>query len=542
MRRGITMAVLSLAAAAAAAQDDPFGRYPEPVTLRIGMKIQPTGKLPPGDAVDSNQFTRMLADKLNLKTSVVWAAAEGKDYDQRVNLSIAADDLPDGLVVNTSQLLQMVKAGELADLTDAYRRYASPAMKAMLGQSGGKALEGVTFEGKILALPSLAVPEDGYHLTWIRQDWLDRLGLAVPRTVADLEAVARAFVERDPGRNGPGRTIGIAGPQSGGKLYSHFLDSTNNSFGFDPLFSAYRAYPGYWLRGRDGKAVYGSILPETRAALAKLAGLYRQGLLDPEVGVRKDATEPVIRGLAGLYFGNWWNGYWPLADAMKQDPNANWQAFAIPLDGGGRFRPHAGALSNFYTVVRRGYSHPEAVVKMLNLLIRDEGTFDLAKADPVWFPLRVPMALADETPVTLKALRTVLSSPSQRTVYQGRPYSGYKLLSADVVKVGQAVRSPFDRRDRRSWNLADEYWPRAFSYLVGAAALYDQPIEPVSSVIYHKTATMETRWDSLKRLEDETFLKILLGKAPLEAFDQFVAQWKAQGGDAITREVDQASR
>jgi len=515
---------------AAVGQADPFGKYPSPVILRVGMKIQPTVKLPPGDAVDSNQFTRMLEEKLNIKTTVIWAAADGKDYDQRVNLSIAADDLPDGLVVTTSQLLQMIKAGELADLTEAYHQYASTAMKALVGP----------LTPPIYALPSLAVPEDGYHLTWIRKDWLDRLGLQPPRTMKDLETVARAFVEKDPGGNGKGRTIGISGPQAGGKLYSHFLDSTNNSFGFDPLFSAFGAYPGYWLQGKDGKAVYGSLLPETRVALAKLADLYRQGLLDPETAIRKDATEPVVRGRTGLYFGNWWNGYWPLNDAVRQDPTANWQAYAVPLDTQGRFRPHAGARSNFFTVVRRGYAHPEAVVKMLNLLIRDEGSFDLSKADPGWFPLRVPMAMTDENHVTLTALRDVLAHPSQKKVYQGPAYSAYKLLATDVAKVGQAFHSPFDPTDLSSWDFRDEYWPRAFSYLVGAAALDDHRFQVVSSLIYRKTASMETRWAALKRLEDDTFLKIILGNAPIEAFDRFVVQWKTQGGDKITREVEAA--
>jgi multiple sugar transport system substrate-binding protein/putative aldouronate transport system substrate-binding protein len=38
-------------------------------------------------------------------------------------------------------------------------------------------------------------------------------------------------------------------------------------------------------------------------------------------------------------------------------------------------------------------------------------------------------------------------------------------------------------------------------------------------------------------MEDETFLKIILGTAPIDSFDQFVTDWKAQGGDEITAEV-----
>ena len=33
---------------------------------------------------------------------------------------------------------------------------------------------------------------------WIRQDWLDKLGLEVPRTWDEMAAVAEAFVTQDP--------------------------------------------------------------------------------------------------------------------------------------------------------------------------------------------------------------------------------------------------------------------------------------------------------------------------------------------------------
>jgi putative aldouronate transport system substrate-binding protein len=51
---------------------------------------------------------------------------------------------------------------------------------------------------------------------------------------------------------------------------------------------------------------------------------------------------------------------------------------------------------------------------------------------------------------------------------------------------------------------------------------------------------MESRWVNLRKLEDETFLRIIMGAAPLETFDTFVENWKRQGGDQITQEVKDA--
>jgi putative aldouronate transport system substrate-binding protein len=44
---------------------------------------------------------------------------------------------------------------------------------------------------------------------------------------------------------------------------------------------------------------------------------------------------------------------------------------------------------------------------------------------------------------------------------------------------------------------------------------------------------------TLKSMRDEVFTKIVMGASPLGEFDTFVANWKRQGGDAITKEVNE---
>jgi hypothetical protein len=52
------------------------------------------------------------------------------------------------------------------------------------------------------------------------------------------------------------------------------------------------------------------------------------------------------------------------------------------------------------------------------------------------------------------------------------------------------------------------------------------------------TPTMLQAGANLEKLEQETFLAIITGQKPLEAFDQFVQDWHAQGGDKIAEEVN----
>ncbi|MGA2973942.1 MAG: extracellular solute-binding protein [Spirochaetia bacterium] len=524
---------------ATAAAGDPFGAYSSTLSMKIGKQVEPTWKYPEGDSPENNIYSRYLAKTLNIDVKNSWQAGSQADYFQKVNLCIAANDLPDGLGIITVQHLKaMVNADEVADLTDAFNKYASPPMKAMFDKSGGQAAKAVTFGGKMYAIPNIAVPDDGYHLAWIRKDWLDKLGLQPPKTLDDLEAVAKAFVDKDPGGNGPGNTVGISGPQNGGKLYATFLESTSNSFGFDPIFSALHSYPAYWLKGSDGKVVYGSILPETKTALDKLADWYAKGLIDREMGVQKDATQPIVSGRAGIFFGPWWVGYWPFPDAFKNNPDANWQAYAIPVDSSGKWSPHIGMTAgNQFSVIRKGYSNPEALVKMLNCLIRDEGTFDQKTATIGDYPLRVPMAMPDECPVTINAMKDVLAGKKKPTDFDTPDYRVYKLLLSDVNAIEGVKKPPIDNYESMYWDKSNSSFPRMFSLMVGSATIYKQSASKVESVLWTQTKTMETKWATLKKLEDETFLKIIMGAAPVSTFDTFVKDWKAQGGDQVTAEV-----
>ena len=516
---------------------DPFGKYAETITLNYGKEVDPTDKsLPEGDTPENNQYSRYIKEVLNIDTKVTWQAASGTNYDQKVNLAISSNDLPDALIVKDSQLRAMVKAGQLADLTEAFERYASPSVKKFMEKTNGVSQKSVTFDGKMYAIPSIQVQSDGVHQMWIRKDWLDKLGLEAPKTIEDLEKVARAFVEQDPDDNGKDDTIGIAGQQNGGRLYANFLESTNNTYGLDPIFGAYQSYPGFWLKNESGEAVYGSILPETKEALAKLRDMYANGLIDRELGIRKSASETVTDGKAGIFFGPWWMGYGPLPDAIKNNPGANWQAYLLPLDADGEFNAHMGAPSTLFVVVRKGYEHPEAVIKMLNLLVRDESTFDISV--PIGhYPLRVPMSYTDESEYSAQALREVLAGTKTAADFTD---PGYKLLAADIANIKKVKKEHYDNLDIEYWDpKADEgTWKRAYSLLVGSSSL-TQDYNKIYSVLYSQTKTMESRWTNLKKLEDETFLKIIMGAAPIDDFDKFVEDWKRQGGDIITKEVQE---
>lgn len=111
-------------------RSDAFEPYPTPVALRVGIGIDPNFRSDQGETPINNVWTRALKESLNIETQAAWQVVN-PNLDQKVNLAIATNELPDALVVNRGQFNQMIEADEIADLTDAYHKFASPVMKKL---------------------------------------------------------------------------------------------------------------------------------------------------------------------------------------------------------------------------------------------------------------------------------------------------------------------------------------------------------------------------------------------------------------------------
>ena len=510
----------------------PLGKYEDPVTVEIVQSINPTITMPEGDSATDNYYTRFIKDNMNIDISVKWSASSS-DYNEKLNLAIAANDIPDILVVNEQQFRKLAQSDMLEDLTDYYDTYACDIIKQNIDSTDGKALENATYDGKLLALPSVQVEADGYVLMWIRQDWLDELGLEAPTTIEELETVAKAFVDN---KMGGENTIGIVGPTINGAVYNTFL-STNNLNNLDGIFQAYQAYPGYWVQDEEGKAVYGSTTEQTKEALAELNKMYEDGILDQELGVRKDADEAWKSGKVGILFSPWWHGY-NVKDGIANEPDMEWKAYAAPLAADGQWYAKLAGVGGSYCVVRKGYEHPEAAFLLNNYLRVNEGTFQSeTDLDLSYYPGRVVIAPLDENTYSVQALNAEMKGEE---VPEFDPLN-YKLLQADLAALPDCLEAPYDDMSIEKWNTDNTNFGRLDSLLMGSSAVEEASAEgivnKVYSITYTQTETMERKWTNLKKKEDETFLKIIIGEEPIEAFDTFVEEWNAEGGAEITEEV-----
>ncbi|GAA0137416.1 hypothetical protein YSY43_42570 [Paenibacillus sp. YSY-4.3] len=519
----------------AEANIDPMGAYAQPVKISIGRAVDPNYKFDNEDTAENNAYTRWLKDTYNIVTTHSWEAAAGTDYEQKVSLAIASNDLPDAMMVNETQLKQMIKADQLADLSEVYEKYGAERLKDIYDSNPGL-LDNVTYDGKLYAFPETTLPSA--PLTWIRKDWLDELGLEVPKTVDDLKIIAKAFIDHKVGGEG---TVGIIGTSQGGSLYSTFLSSGDHYMNFSPLFFANNAYPGIWVKDKDGKAVYGSTTEETKQTLIMMRDWYAQGILDKELALRKSAQELITSGKAGIFFGPWWSPY-NLQDIIKNDPKANWRPYAAPLNAEGKFNSNE-ATGSTYIVVRKGYAHPEAVVKMLNIHVSEKDpSYEEVVADKQMTSQEIPLFIiaghGDQLQYAVHSAEKYLAGEIKLEDIDKVNYGfGYEV--ADHAK--NVKKEPYDNYDIQYWdkNGDDAFFAHVYSHLNGGSAFVNADVNYVRSLATSKTKTMEARWTNLEKLEDEIFLKIIMGSAPVEEFDTFVKKWYDQGGEQITKEVNE---
>ncbi|MGO4373984.1 extracellular solute-binding protein, partial [Paenibacillus sp. MCAF20] len=336
---------------------DPFEKYDPPVELHIARPIEQTWTYPQGDSIDNNVWYREYESLLGIKVVHDWTAL-ASEYNRKLNVSIASGSLPEVFSVSASQLKQLADAGQLEDLTGAYEKYASDHTKELQMGDGGAALASATFGGKLLAIPVVNAPIYEPNLLWVRTDWLEKLGLPEPKTIEDVFAISEAFTNKDPDGNSKNDTFGIA-------INNYLYGPITSITGFS---NAYHAYPQTWVKDDSGKVSYGSVQPEMKQALAKLQEMYKGGQLDREFGVKDSnkVAEDIAANKFGMAFGANWNPY-VFYDAVKKNPGMEWKPFPVPSIDETPTKASAGFSASGYVVVRKGFKHPEAVVKMLNL-------------------------------------------------------------------------------------------------------------------------------------------------------------------------------
>ena len=506
----------------------PYGKYPQLVTYTLGqMSGANNSNLPEGNTYEDNAYTRYLKQILNIQNRNIYMESEDR-YDDYVNVLVNDHTLPDVLVVSDREILNTLVENDLVeDLTDVYENCASARIKAMYNSYGPQLLGAGTFDGKLMALPE-AVIDHGPCLLWMRKDWINQLGLDEPQTLEEAMEIIRVFQENRMGAEDGEDPVGLV-------CDTNFVSTTSQNYSVEPIFEKFYAYPRRWIQDENGEIVYGSLTEETKAAVAYLRELYAQGILDQNFALRaqNNIRDLVVQGKCGAFFGLWWAPNNPLMDVIESDPQADWEPYYLTADYQQKDNVYTSFQDNKYVVVRKGYEHPEIVMKIISVLFdfsRYEGAEGTDDAEEInsYFALNV-----DPT-----ARPLVINVDYNEAIYN---------VTKDIRRVMAGTQ-----KESNLTALEKSYYDACMMYADGTDATvedwaaYKSRISAVGVLVdgHYKSVRRQYLAESdgevpnmLATLEKNAFIQMIVGEQSMDYFDTFVEEWYEQGGKELTEQI-----
>ena len=513
--------------------------------------------VPEGQTMDDNDRVWDFEIRTGLKPKTLWSA-NGDAYTQKLNAAIASGEIPDLMQVDVNQYYTLVKSGLIADLTDELLEGNHPGIQGLYEMGNNVALETLKVDGRIYGIPKVYMDFDGSPLIWIRQDWMEELGLEEPKTYADLETIAKAFMENDLDGNGKDDTYGIP-----------VLASYDSSYGgsgnlCDVFLNVGGAAPGIWQKQEDGTVIYGSLMEGAKDALTLLNDWYNKGIIPSDFATWDGETLKQILGedKAGIVFSPWWGCWDVLSASINLNEDALWTAYMLSGEDG-KIRSAAGNPVNSIFVVRKDFEDPSAFVYAYDMMTNGympdvaSGYDDVFETNNTFHPMPAcgaPSVLTSPMKDVMEKIYVTreITTEEELADYVAQETNGiikgteaqftlnlkYGLPVADAIEAGNNPRKVTVGDDD-----AITTYSNYISCALGVGAIANSEPMPVKTVFQGTTDSMNQYGSFLRTFENEAYTKMIMGdtdgKSISDYFDSFVEEYLEQGGTAITAEVQE---
>lgn len=273
-----------------------------------------------GEAGTQQAVQKYAAEYPDATVKVTWKPG---DYDQSMVATLLTSGAPDVFEYGNGPTIDMIKGGQVADLTDLLGDAKSDFNPSVLAR--------MTYQDKVYAIPQVI----DMQLLVYRKSMLSAAGVQPPKTVDELIAAAKKLTSSSV----KGLFVGNDGGVSilgGPTLWVSGLDylTPENTFGFD-----------------DPKAV---------AGFAKLRELFTSGSL--LLGAPKDWSEPdaFTQGLTAMQF----TGLWTLPAIEKALPG-DYGVLPWPAMPGGKPAVPVGAYGSSAFAKGANVAAAKAYIKWL---------------------------------------------------------------------------------------------------------------------------------------------------------------------------------
>ena len=485
------------------------------------------------DSFDYNPWTRLFRDRLNIEVEYLWTMPAGADFEDRLNMAIAAGEIPDVLDVNFVQFRQLLEAGLLLDLTDYYHNYTSDRIRSFSDRSPGT-LNTVTVDGRIMGIPNYYFGViDQPRTMWLRNDWYQEWragGGPELLSVAQFEDFMRWTMDEK------GAEYGIA-----------LENLLTWLFYTGPMFGVYLGNPGgpfaggthFWYPDATGRLVPGEAHPEFMTALTYWARWFQEGFISPDFAAIDAARgeEDIVAGRVGTQPWLQWNG-WVNSPHLV----ALWgeDAYQIPIPfptiSGVDLVGQAFFASGTITVVSRDFQNPAALMKMISLSddilfsldseLSDEEFHDFTAGRREWAP--VPFRITDPETDILQYQHVV---EALRTGDTSRLYTAGMQLKHNESRAWMDERDPsglgsYLQMGRVAGSAYSANWGLIERGALIRNGLWGPPPVEFGDIINPSDIILTG------------VTQIIIGVRPVSDWPQILEEWYAAGGQAMEDAVN----
>lgn len=518
--------------------DEQYG-YQSPVQIKVGLSYA-VDLTWVGDETPEDNAWMDLYQEHNIYPEIMYVVDESQD-ESRLAAAIMSGDYPDILHGGLQEYVDWARNSVTADITEAYNAYASDELKEYMESDGGKGLEMLRVDGKLFGLPRLDSAYEQIPVMFIRQDWLEHLGLEIPGTMEELKQVAYAFTHEDPDGNGIDDTYGLA---------IDGMSVINNTIGdCSPIFAAYGAYLGNdamaFICDENGEVMWGgSDVSAMKQALQFLQDLYVNGAICQDaVTMNSNAVfEDAGSGKCGIWFAPLWGGMIPASDLAKLDRDFCVIAAPVPKGGEEEVKAYMPSPVRGVYCVSSQCKNPEVLIKLMNLAVQklhpeteeeyvkymgDNKNYTGAKTSLIYLldthghenykKISEAMKTKDESGLNLLQqmdLDKINAYLEAKERGEFDPYDSQQSLGISYYTVNGG--------EHCSWSVIDHMIQRELF------------VYPAYNDLY--TDIMINNMDSLRYQTVETIVKIMTGEN-VDQYDGFLETWYLMGGKKIEDEI-----
>ena len=456
---------------------------------------------------------------------VDWQVVPSSEYTIFIKTRIAAAaDLPDMLTLGWNYVVgspvDLHAQGATIKLTELVNRYA-PNTKRLLEEFTEMRPALVAPDGDIYATAARTVPPISNYKNWyIREDWLQKLGLEKPETLEDWLTVAKAFATQDPNGNGEQDEVALSARTlwqlewfgaSGLDLdiyYSFGFSLDNGVLSYDYISSGYRDYLAF--------------LNELYEAGAMAQEITQSGQIQNSLNA-DDRLGGFWTGIGGVLFRN--------RLLRESDIAGTYTWTPLPKNPQGVARYVHEPLVGAATVITSQSKNPEVAIKWLDYVWASPQGYLYANYGLEGEHYNVNPAKSSNSPWLKHFGGLPEYSDAIRNNEEG------KSVQTVLADIG-AFNHPLYADDDESF--AARFSQDPFSYELTQLAA---PIAVAPFPRYLGTPEQERRLRALREeinpTQEEWTFKFISGQETLDRFDDYVAIMKRVGVDELVEIVQQ---